>query len=372
MKRFLEYKIYRTNIPSQVAAMQNLLSQVASVALTPVRLLFFCGAKTNEEFQLQRQTVEYVCREHYTKNQPVVALIAQAPIESTYAVEVTYAAPQCVDIAYHNNHIILNNNLLLSGAIYSSTNISITEQSNQIFSELGDILARENYQINNIVRQWNYIENITLLSPEGQNYQQFNDARSEFYSKTTWKNGYPAATGIGTACGGVTVVVDALRNSDICSEPIDNPLQISAHAYSQKVLINNISAPNKTTPKFERARRVECKEMEAIYISGTAAIRGEESCTDSDIISQIELTMENIEQLTSQKDSKHKNDSQEAGYENSMLRIYLKHRSNWPQVKQWIADNCANIETLCIEADICRSELLVEIEGIANKIIQNR
>ncbi|MBR2170277.1 MAG: endoribonuclease L-PSP, partial [Alistipes sp.] len=285
---------------------------------------------------------------------------------------VTYADPQCVDIAYHNNYIILNNNFLLSGAIYSSTNISITEQSNQIFRELGDILANEDYNINNIVRQWNYIENITSLSPEGQNYQQFNDARSEFYSKTTWKNGYPAATGIGTACGGVTVVVDALRNSGICSEPIDNPLQISAHAYSQKVLINNNSAPNKTTPKFERARRVECKEMEAIYISGTAAIRGEESCTDSDIISQIKVTMENIEQLTSQKDSKHKNDSQEVGYENSMLRIYLKHRSNWPQVKQWIADNCANVETLCIEADICRSELLVEIEGIANKIIQNR
>ena len=175
-------------------------------------------------------------------------------------------------------------------------------------------------------------------------------------TKTDWKNGYPAATGIGTNYGGVTIVVDAVINSDQCSRAIDNPLQISAHAYSQQVLIDSDISRHKTTPKFERARRLDIGGGSMIYISGTAAIRGEESSPSNDIIEQLKLTMENIAHLY---------DSSE--YRVEMLRIYLKYRSNWPEVKSWIKNNCNEIEALCIEADICRQELLIEIEGIANK-----
>ena len=93
-----------------------------------------------------------------------------------------------------------------------------------------------------------------------------------------------------------------------------------------------------------------------IYISGTAAIRGEESSPSNDIIEQLELTMDNIAHLYNGEE-----------FALSMLRIYLKHSTNWPIVKSWIKNNCKELPTLCIEADICRKELLVEIEAIVNK-----
>ena len=362
----IEYKIFRSNQPSLEDALKELLSQADSTLLTPVRLVIFSNVRSNEEYAKQRQMVEHLCKEYYADSAPMVALVAQAPFDATFAAEVTFIDQKQVKIKHKENYILLNDELLLSGAIYSSTEHSIAKQSDQIFSSLEQMLTAEGLHIDNIVRQWNYIENITTISPEGQNYQQFNDSRSRFYAKTEWPNGYPAATGIGTACGGVSVVVDALINSSTRSQAIDNPLQISAHAYSQRVLIDSDANRQKSTPKFERARRVEWNLNPMIYISGTAAIRGEESCSATDIEQQINLTIGNIEHLISENNILSQAGVKAEKYKSSMLRIYLKHRSNWPMVKQWIADNCHDIETLCVEADICREELLIEIEGIAN------
>lgn len=356
-----KYKIFQSGASDINKALQELFSQINSVKLTPVRLVIFCNATSNEQYTESRKTIELACKNHYTDVVPLVALIAQAPLDAEFAAEVTFVDSEKNAIVRHPNYITLNDEILLTGAIYASNTDSIAEQSDDIFAQLGEILYKEEYYINDIVRQWNYIEQITHLSPEGQNYQQFNDARSRFYAKTDWVNGYPAATGIGTSYGGVTIVVDAARDSGKCSQAIDNPLQVSAHAYSQQVLIDSDNTRHKSTPKFERARRLDIGNNSMIYISGTAAIRGEESSPSNDIVEQLKLTMENIAHLY---------DSSE--YRVEMLRIYLKHRSNWPEVNNWIKNNCNEIEALCIEADICRQELLIEIEGIANKKIETR
>ena len=65
------------------------------------------------------------------------------------------------------------------------------------------MLRREGFPLNSIIRQWNYIERITAFDGQDQHYQAFNNARSGFYSKTEWTNGYPAATGIGANLGGI-------------------------------------------------------------------------------------------------------------------------------------------------------------------------
>lgn len=355
------YKIFQSNASNIDVALQESFTLIDSVKLTPLRIVIFCNVTSNEHYTQLRDSILLANKKHYADTAPLVALIAQAPLDAEFAAEVTFADTEKNSISRHSNYIILNNKVLLTGALYAPIADSIANQSDHIFSQLEEILDRERFNINDIVRQWNYIEQITHLSSEGQNYQQFNDARSRFYAKTDWKNGYPAATGIGTSYGGVTIVVDAVIKSDQCSRAIDNPLQISAHAYSQQVLIDSDITRHKSTPKFERARRLDIGTESTIYISGTAAIRGEESSPSNYITEQLKLTMENIAHLY---------DSSE--YRVEMLRIYLKHSSNWQEVNNWIKNNCNNIETLCIEADICRQELLIEIEGIANKKIETR
>ena len=351
-----EYKIFQSNAAEIGTALQELFTQIDSESLTPVRLVLFCNATTNEEYAEQRILAERLCKMHYAEQSPMLAVIAQRPLDAEFAAEVTFIDAENTKITRSNGYITLNDKILLSGALYATASDSIAEQSDKIFQQLDDILQSEECEISDIVRQWNFIENITHISELGQNYQQFNDARTRFYANADWANGYPAATGIGTKCGGVTIMVDAVRQSDVCSKPIDNPLQVSAHAYSHRVLIDGNNIRHKSTPKFERARRLDIDNNSMIYVSGTAAIRGEDSSPSKDITEQLELTMENIAHLYNGEE-----------YALSMLRIYLKHSSNWPEVNNWIKNYCNVIESVCIEADICREELLVEIEAIANK-----
>ena len=96
------------------------------------------------------------------------------------------------------------------------------------FPVIGDVLRREGFPLNSIIRQLgNYIERITAFDGQDQHYQAFNNARSAFYSKTEWTNGYPAATGIGANLGGILIDVDAavFTTPDAFATPIDNKLR---------------------------------------------------------------------------------------------------------------------------------------------------
>jgi hypothetical protein len=130
------------------------------------------------------------------------------------------------------------------------------------------------------VRQWNYIGSIVDSREGKQNYQEFNDARTIYYSRGQWQNGYPAATGIGAEGEGIIVGCIAFKSSNDAARaiyPIDNPLQVAAHVYSKRVLIDNATDAMKSTPKFERAKVIQTPRGACCFVSGTAAIRGEKS-----------------------------------------------------------------------------------------------
>lgn len=64
--------------------------------------------------------------------------------------------------------------------------------------------------------------------------------------------------------------IDALfcQDKTVCVKAVDNPLQVSAHAYSQNVLLGEKDEKlnKKTTPKFERAKLYGRKIM-GLFIS---------------------------------------------------------------------------------------------------------
>ena len=358
------YHIYRSQEADFEKALGEILCAIATNEKRVIRIVFFGSPADNNEFSEQRQKIELATRAKFS-NTPMLAYVAQAPLCSTLAAEVTTIEEELNEIVYHEDYILINGSEIISGGIYSDTSLGIDQQADAIFSRIEQILKNESVKIDDIVRQWNYIERITHLGERGQHYQLFNDSRSHFYNAAQWTNGYPAATGIGTQTGGVIVVFDAVKDSAKCSRAIDNPLQISAHAYSQQVLINNTDT-HKTTPKFERARHIAGEEQ-MIYISGTAAIRGEESC-QQDIVGQTALTMENIDHLISIENQATSDVMHPTKMEYATMRAYLKHCDNLDDAKTWLNEHYPNMQTLYLWADICREELLIEIEGIATQI----
>jgi enamine deaminase RidA (YjgF/YER057c/UK114 family) len=223
-----------------------------------------------------------------------------------------------------------------------------------------------------ILRQWNYIEQITGTEKgsqsDNQHYQIFNDVRSNFYNQADFTHGYPAATGIGTDFGGISIEIMACRflQGDRMI-PIKSPVQKDAYSYTKEVLAQNNSLPeNRTTPKFERAKVWQFASGSLIFISGTAAIKGQDSDRKS-AAHQTEMTIENILQLISPANLAHNGVSSLATPKVRQLRIYVKYSKDLAQVKEVCTRFFPDVPSVFVLADVCRPELLVEIEGVATQ-----
>jgi enamine deaminase RidA (YjgF/YER057c/UK114 family) len=336
----------------------SVLAEEVLVALqkskqTIVRILFFTDVENNDDFLQKQAYVLTKSKLLFAEKTPLISIISQAPFEYDLIAEIhSTDASVTFKNAFGTNYIVAKNNeekALFTTLIpeYSTINAPIAQQAEKTFATLTAIFEKEEMTIDCILRQWNYVERIIDTDSLGQRYQQFNDARSHFYAQCFWQNGYPAATGIGTQKGGLSIDIDAY--AEIYTKAIDNPLQIAAHRYSENVLESG-KQPQQTTPKFERARIID----NTLYISGTAAIRGEETIANN-AKEQTQITIENILALVQQTD-KTKLD---------YLRVYIKNKTDFTTVKNTVSQLLPNIETLFVEADICRANLLVEIEAVA-------
>jgi len=372
---YFQYNIYKSSKTDLSEAVQELLSGIPDGKI-PVRLVFFGNSYDNVGYLKKRDMVLSSVSKYYGQDRPLVTFVAQEPIDATLYLECHLVdKPQQDRLSFRNlsgvEYALVNidgNKLLLTeGILPSSLDIPMKDQALEVFDKLEKILSYEGLPISSIDRQWNYIEDIVGEKYPGlQNYQQLNDARSLFYSKTDWKNGYPAATGIGTQSGGIMVEVDAASMENLVRIPIDNALQVAAHAYSNDVLVGKDES--KTTPKFERAKAVIRNNDNGtsdvmVYVSGTAAIRGEESLFGVGIEKQTIITLENIEYLISKKTINHNNIVLDKDLFVTTFRVYLKNRTEFEKARDIISSRYPRTPVLFVLSDVCRPELLIEIEG---------
>ena len=181
----------------------------------PVRMVFFGAPADNSEYIAQFNYLRKTVKKFFGDKQPIVSYVAQPVDTGGMAMEihelvltgqdmVTYQ--KCADIPYIVVERKGYKRLFLGGVTGDVLHQNIREQSDDVLSRIRQVLDTEQIPVSSIVRQWNYIEKITDYDNVGhQHYQDFNDARSLFYTNVEWETGYPAATGIGTRCGGIMV-----------------------------------------------------------------------------------------------------------------------------------------------------------------------
>lgn len=378
-------KVWFRDFGQMVSEMLDKLSGSTDV---PLRLVFFGNPDNDTQYLEHREWLLTLVRERYGENMPLISYVAQKSLDSGLVMESQTVPPASFDgatlqrkeyrhrdgeresVRYFTVDTKEGTRLFTEGILPSSLEMPILDQSNEVLDILGEILVREGMDINTIVRQWNYIERITEVSNGNQHYQDFNDARSHFYAKTKWNHGYPAATGIGTSQGGIMVEVDAfdLTCKKCSAVALDNQLQVAAHDYSQNVLIGVADKifRHKTTPKFERAKAVVSPASGLqVYISGTAAIRGEESLTGVGIERQTVITLENIEFLISRANLKKYGVKAENTPEIKIFRVYLKTENLLDEARKIVHERYPKVPVLYVLTDVCRDELLIEIEGVA-------
>jgi enamine deaminase RidA (YjgF/YER057c/UK114 family) len=246
------------------------------------------------------------------------------------------------------------------------------EQVEKTYGLLKIILKKEALSFSDIVRQWNYVEQILSIHDENgnhiQNYQVLNDVRSAFYSEADFINGYPAATGIGMNAGGLVLEVYGVKPKEKVSIiPLKNPKQIDAYHYSDVVLVGDAieKQHQKTTPKFERAKYISINDVSTIFISGTAAIQDEKTIGETNTGLQTKVTLENMASLISQQNLTGKGIvTSEKQFAYSFVRVYIKNKSDIGSVEVICKSYFGNIPIHYLIADVCRDNLLLEIEGV--------
>ena len=235
------------------------------------------------------------------------------------------------------------------------------------FNMMVDLLAAENMSLNNIVRQWNYIGNILSIEGGSQNYQVFNEVRKDFYSRFRESGNYPAATGVGMKSGNVILDFRALDLKDPSAiVPVNNPDQINAYEYGQDVLKESLITKGsvKHPPKFERALITRTSNVVHMHISGTASIIGQETVGRDNIEQQTLTTIRNIHKLTEiEHVNKLFHNESFSHVSFSLIRVYIKSMKDLKVVRQICNEHFPGIPALFIEADICRDDLLMEIEA---------
>ncbi len=328
-------------------------------------MTFFVNAPDQPAYQEAKNMVLAGVRDAFPRGLPPVSVVAQPPeggmnvaLEATVLGAITdevTISRLAVDGTPYTRVVGFGARQVHGAGIASDDAGSDTaRQAEAAFGKMEAILDREGLTYGQVVRQWNYLTDMLAVRGDCQVYQAFNDVRTLAYGKSEFPTGYPAATGIGQQAGGIVLEFIAIQAPEETRiEARSNPAQIDAHRYSEGVLVG---APieeidDKSSPKFERAKVVARGTEEVVFVSGTASIIGEESIAAFDVRAQTVTTLENIAALVD-------------GERPSHLRAYVKNAEDIPVVREVCKSIYAGVPVLYVQADVCRDELLVEIEGI--------
>ncbi len=369
-----------TDFPAQVQScieqLMEFIHQGEDLDYFITQQTFFITAHSRGEYEERSSEIRNQLLQRCGASLPATSIVAQSPSGNKDVVlELICTKASVNKKVNYKSHLGINYTVVEHkdykavhcAGLMGTVEDSITEASERAFNSAVEILSKEDLSIHHIIRQWNYIENIAMVEDAdnaSQNYQDFNDVRAKYYAMGDFRNGYPAATGIGQDTGGVIIGFIALSESDqVTITPIMNPGQIDAHKYSEMVLEG--SSVQKCTPKFERAKLVSIGQSNYIYVSGTASILGEKTMYPGDVKKQTLTTIENIKRLFSKENQERLGlKFKVSDIQFSHLRVYVKNRRDIPAVEKICREELNYKSSLFLESDVCREQLLVEIEGV--------
>ncbi|HET9767342.1 MAG TPA: hypothetical protein VFS60_10875 [Thermoanaerobaculia bacterium] len=199
-----------------------------------------------------------------------------------------------------------------------------------------------------LLRLWNVVPAINRLDQGLERYRRFCRGRAEAFEGhhgPLFQSRLCASSAVGS--GGGELVVWFLAGVER-GLPRENPRQVSAYSYPP--------CYGPRSPSFARATR--CPEAAGgwLLLSGTASIVGHKSLHAGDVERQVEETLDNLEELLPAG----------APTRFAALKVYVRRTEDLPAVRAAVAARLGSaLPVLYLQADICREELLVEIEGVA-------
>jgi chorismate lyase/3-hydroxybenzoate synthase len=222
------------------------------------------------------------------------------------------------------------------------------------------------------IRFWNFVPGPgDQMAPGLDRYMVFNAGRHDAYARCygtprAFRHTLATASAVGVQGSDLVIVCLAAQTPGI---PVENPRQTSSWQYSTRY--------GPKPPCFARATIVSNSGERRLLIGGTASIVGEDSTHLGDPVRQVEETVANLSALIAA--ARAVLDARRPGLIRgeitgdvedisrlSDVRVYVANAEEAALIRAQIVARCPGMTRLEMTlSQICRPELLVEIEGTA-------
>lgn len=208
----------------------------------------------------------------------------------------------------------------------------------------------DHFGYRNLLRVWHYFPQINEDENGLERYRGFNVGRHASFvanGRSIGEEDVPAASALGSNSGSLVIYFMASR---LPGKAVENPRQVSAYHYPQTF--------GPSSPIFVRAMSATLGGQYCFFISGTASIVGYETLHQGDTEKQVAETLLNVRTLLQQAPR------YDPGRGRMLLKVYLRHIEDLPRVRGKVqAEFGMACRAVYLHSNICRSDLLVEIEG---------
>lgn len=228
----------------------------------------------------------------------------------------------------------------------------------------------EQLRSDHAVRFWAFVPRIHADYGHGlDRYMAFNAGRFAAFSawlggKESFGRSMPTASAVGSRTSDFAIHCLASRWP---GQPVENPRQIPAYQYSKRF--------GPLPPCFARATLLKRKPFhdDLLLVGGTASIVGEDSLHQGAVVLQARETFRNLASLVCSAAQGAagplpESDREVAGWlaQFREIRAYYRETQHSQQVRDLVQAAFSGAERIeTFPAELCRSELLVEIEGVA-------
>lgn len=225
--------------------------------------------------------------------------------------------------------------------------------THQAYSRIFDFIDDRGYE--HLLRIWNYFPRINEVTNDLERYRSFSIGRHDAFlakGRHIDAKSIPAACALGGHSGPLTIYFLAGKTPGC---PVENPRQTSAYYYPAQY--------GPRSPTFSRAMAFNTGRQSQLFISGTASIVGHETRHIGDVLAQTRETIVNIRAVIDQAVF---HGQANLGNETEViLKAYLRHAEDLSIVRDQLSIAFGSkMKAIYLQADICRSDLLVEVEGV--------
>jgi chorismate lyase/3-hydroxybenzoate synthase len=228
---------------------------------------------------------------------------------------------------------------LIFGAVTAEETKPLEDVSREVYGGIIEYARDTGYPY--FVRMWNFVGGINEFDAR-ERYQLFCAGRHDAFVAAGYHHDVdlPAASAVGMRGRGLITYFLAARDA---GEQVENPRQVAAYDYPPQY--------GPKSPSFSRATIWR----DTVFVSGTSSVVGHQTVHSGDVNGQLDETLRNIEAVLARTGRTLAN------------VIAAKTYVRRPEDYAVIASRLANVfpTNLYLEADICRKDLLLEIECVA-------